>query len=362
MKAGLKRFVPLIQQFCIVLLLGWSAFMVLLIWRFGAVETKEALITGKRFIVYTADGRVEGSASNAVTPKAEKLAAELAVPPVVEPTPTDVSAITSVQASSFPIVDVKEDMVDKTAGVPLPKISPAGIKPWQYYVKPFRRQNEWPLIAIIITGLGQSKEATEIALSMDDRVGLSFSPYAASVASWAMASRLTGHEMFVDLPLQTVGYPADDPGPYSLLLSRTVPENLKNLYWAMSRFQGYVGMVAPMAEVVTSRSDIFKPLASEMGKRGVMLLVGHAATQNDVKNSGAVTMNADVWIDEELTELAMQARLATLEQIAQRNGFAIGIAQSYPMSLNQIKHWQHTLGERGAVLAPVSFITKLKFN
>jgi polysaccharide deacetylase 2 family uncharacterized protein YibQ len=71
-------------------------------------------------------------------------------------------------------------------------------------------------------------------------------------------------------------------------------------------------------------------------------------------------MNADVWLDEELTEMSIQARLSTLEQIAQRNGMAIGIIRSYPLSITQIKHWQETVSSHGLILAPASFISKLK--
>lgn len=362
----LARHIVTIQKLSIAFLLAWFGFMLVLFWRSGDNETREAMVTARRFIVHVADGRVEGAIIIASPANREK-SPDMALPETSEPVEADASAVTSIQASSSPIVEVSQDMLDKTAGVTLPRISSAGTKPWQYYVKTFRRQNELPLIAIVITGLGQGKHATDMALALDDRFSLSFSPYGSSVASWAAASRLTGHEMYVDLPVQTASYPNEDPGPYSILLQHSNTENIKNLFWAMSRFQGYAGLVTPPTEIMTTSADTYKPVAEEIARRGVMLLIGHSATEaspdkEDEKNKvkELVSLNADVWLDEELTDMAIQARLATLEQMAQRNGMAIGVMRAYPLSLKQIDHWQKTIGERGVVLTPLSFIATLK--
>ena len=358
----LRRFIPLLQQLAIALLLVLCAAMLGKLWLSGDAETTAALAGGKRFVVTIEDGKVEGLASKQdEAAESPAIAAALPPAPVAEPKAVEITA--SIQPSSSPISGINEELLDKSAGAPLPKISASGIKPWQYYAKSFRRQNEMPMIAIVVTGLGHSKKTTELALSLDDRIGLSFSPYAVSVASWAAASRMTGHEMYVDLPLQTARYPTDDPGPFSILTTRSNTDNVKNLLWAMSRFQGYVGLYAPMDEVVTPNHDTFVPLAEEIARRGLLLLMGRGTVtheEKDKRREGLLSIGGDVWIDEELSEMNIQARLATLEQTAQRNGMAIGVAGATPLSIAQIRRWHETLGERGIVLAPVTFITKLK--
>ena len=353
----------LIQKIAIGLCVLWSVFMLVMFWLSGAEETELAQRTGKRFIITLADGKVSGHQS--VAPEVTKEAEDAALPPSEEEAldETIVQAV-AVKDSTSSIPEVNPELVEKIAGVSLPRKVESMLKPWQYYMKPFRRQNELPLVAIVITGLGHSRAATEMALATDDRIGLSFSPYAQSVSSWAAASRLAGHEMYVDVPMQTTGYPADDPGPYSILTSRSNAYNIKYLQWAMSRFQGYVGLVAPMNEVVTSNMEVLQSLNEEIAKRGVMIVTQRSHAQllpeETSRKISVVSMAADVWLDEELTEMSIQARLATLEQTAQRNGFAIGVAQAYPLTIKQIKYWQQTLGERGVMLAPVSFLTKLK--
>ncbi|MDX2073337.1 MAG: divergent polysaccharide deacetylase family protein [Alphaproteobacteria bacterium] len=361
MKILLARHLAIIMKAALALCLLWMAAMLAIFWMSGAEETKQALASGKRFIIHIADGRVEGLAPAAPEQTAEATPA----PDIPPPAAAEPEMVTDVQASANPIAEVSDDLLDKSAGTVLPKISEAGIKPWQYYIKTFRRQNEMPLIAIIITGLGHSKHTTEMALALDDRIGLAFSPYAAAITGWSSASRMTGHEMYVELPLQTAGYPDDDPGPYSILVTGGNDRNLKHLQWAMSRFQGYVGLVAPPREVVTRSADAFAPLREEIARRGVMLVRARdaVAPEGDKKKKQVpiVELGADVWIDEELSDMSIQARLATLEQMAQRDGMAIGIARAYPLSITQIKQWQETLGSHGIVLAPASFIAKLKF-
>lgn len=385
MKILLTRYVGLLIKIGIALGVLWSIVTLTMFWFSGAEETKKALATGERFIIHIEDGKVEGAAPSApevkqaeampeqpASPASEEKKADAATEKPVPPSPAnepppaaleevDVPAVT---ASSNPIVDVSDDLLDKSTGVPLPKISESGMKPWQFYAKKFRRQNELPMIAIVVTGLGHSKHSMELALALDDRIGLSFSPYASAIANWTTSARLTGHEMYVDLPLQTTGYPTDDPGPNSILVARSNTENIKNLNWAMSRFQGYVGLVAPPSEVVTHTAEAFAPLRDEIAPHGLMMLMLNSVSAAPEKNKDKpplITMNADVWIDEELSEMSIQARLATLEQVAQRTGSAIGIVRSYPLSLNQVKLWQETLGSRGIVIAPASFITKLKY-
>ncbi len=385
MKILLTRHIGLLIKIGIALGVLWAIASLTMFWFSGAEETKQALATGERFIIHIEDGTVEGAASPApevkkaeaapeqpASPASEEKKAEAAsespIPPspVTEPPPkaaeeADVPAVT---ASSNPIVDVSDDLLDKSTGVPLPKISESGVKPWQFYAKKFRRQNELPMIAIVVTGLGHSRHSMELALALDDRIGLSFSPYAGAIVNWTTAARLTGHEMYVDLPLQTTGYPTDDPGPNSILVARSNTENIKNLNWVMSRFQGYVGLVAPPSEVVTHSTEVFAPLRAEIAPHGLMMLMLNSISATPEKNKDnppLVAMNADIWIDEELSEMSIQARLATLEQVAHRTGSAIGIVRSYPLPLNQIKLWQETLGSRGIVIVPASFIAKLKY-
>jgi polysaccharide deacetylase 2 family uncharacterized protein YibQ len=224
--------------------------------------------------------------------------------------------------------------------------------------------DERPVIAIVITGLGHSRQVTQSALALNENVGLSFSPYSRTIAGWVEASRMSGHEAYIDLPMQTSGYPAEDPGPYALLLARSNTQNVAYLQWAMSRTQGYVGLFSPVDGVMSTNSEAYKPLVVEMARRGVLLFMGNEPllreTKDIIDQSGVEKLVVDVWIDEELSEMGMQARLATLEQTAQRNGVAIGVVHAYPISMMQLKHWLERETANDFILAPPSFVAKIR--
>ncbi len=360
--------------------------MLIMWWFSGDQETREAMTSGKRYIITIANGRIEGSASildkegdkSADNKNGDNKDSSLPAAEGAEAEQEVKVQVGEVQRSASPIAEVNEELLEnKGSGISLPRVSDSNVRSLYYYAKRHRRPDESPMIAIVITGLGHSKKATDAALALDERVGLSFSPYAAGLSSWAAASRLSGHEFYLDLPLQTVGYPADDPGNYSITLARGNDDNMKHLHWAMSRVGGYVGLIAPPGEVITNSADSFKPLRDDIAKRGLMMLFGNSFDAQSLAASGKkdektddkaedskpeevlTSIRADIWIDEELTEMSMQARLAMLEQIAQRNGYAVGIARSYPLSISQIKQWREGLETRGSTLTPLSFVAKL---
>ena len=45
-----------------------------------------------------------------------------------------------------------------------------------------------------------------------------------------------------------MGYPANNPGPKTLLAGVSAEENLEALHWHMSRFAGYTGITNYMGE------------------------------------------------------------------------------------------------------------------
>src|SRR5690606_25692454 len=106
-----------------------------------------------------------------------------------------------------------------------PVISKNGAKPWKYYAKPYDTVAGKSSVAIVIKGLGVNAMVTDNALRLPEYISLSFSPYAPGLLDWAHSARLTGHEIYLDLPLHPSDYPATDPGPYGLLLDNGSTRN-----------------------------------------------------------------------------------------------------------------------------------------
>ncbi len=268
----------------------------------------------------------------------------------------------SVVPSASPVASVKASLSEKSDVGLLPAIGSDGTMPWQHYSKGVVYKGSAPVVAIIVTGLGVGKQVTESAIKLPENVTLSFSAYAQNVESWATAARVTGHEIMMDLPLQPAEYPLSDPGPYGLLVAKEQSENEKKLKWLMSRFGAYIGFLTPQSEAFIGDKDSFGALLNTIDARGLLLVLGREVVKDDTKKQleavKTPVITADVLLDEELNVSAIQARLATLEQMARDKGYAVGIAQAYPVTLQQLGQLQERLTKEGIVLVPLSHIAR----
>ncbi|MGE0652509.1 MAG: divergent polysaccharide deacetylase family protein, partial [Alphaproteobacteria bacterium] len=60
------------------------------------------------------------------------------------------------------------------------------------------------------------------------------------------------------------------------------------------------------------------------------------------------------FIDAEVSREAIDSRLSELEQIARTSGYAVGIGQGHPVTLERLQTWLPKLEQRGFALAPIS--------
>src|SRR6185437_5331194 len=119
-----------------------------------------------------------------------------------------------------------------------------------------------------------------------------------------------------------------DPGPQTLLLSLSPEQNLDRLYWLMSRFQGYVGVVSFMGARFTSSEVVLSPILREMNKRG-LIYVDDGASPRSVAGQIAAANSlpfakADVVIDAVPTPVNIDRALTRLEGMARERGAVVG--------------------------------------
>ncbi len=254
---------------------------------------------------------------------------------------------------------------EKTEFGTLPVISDKGEKPWKYYSKTVSVKDKKPTIAIIVTGLGKNKSISELAMRLPEEVNLSFSPYAADLDSWMLAARTSGHEVLIDLPMEASNYPASDPGPLGLLVSKDQVENEIKIKKLMAHNAGFVGFLSPQNEILLENNELLKSLLQVLSGRGLLLAIGKTPSKSETKEiiekGNTASIITDTLIDEELTESSIQARLSLLEQNAKQRGYAVGIAQGYPLTIKQLTQWAAKAKENGFTLVPVSFIISKRF-
>ena len=59
-------------------------------------------------------------------------------------------------------------------------------------------------------------------------------PYAEGLQGWIDLARANGHEVLLEIPMEPIDYPDNDPGPYTLLASANAQEINRRLEWLLS--------------------------------------------------------------------------------------------------------------------------------
>ncbi|MBM3600249.1 MAG: divergent polysaccharide deacetylase family protein [Alphaproteobacteria bacterium] len=260
------------------------------------------------------------------------------------------------------------ELLEETPAGNLPTISGDGRQPWQFYARPFPDADTRPRISVVLTGLGLSRSSSEAAIKqLPGTISLSFAPYADKLDDWIETARLSGHEVLLDLPMEPASFPRSDPGPYTLLTSLSVNENLDRLDWIMARAGGYIGLTTMQGSRFVTSDEQLRPMLGVLKRRGLMFLDARSTSRS---LAAAIAAELTVpralnnrFIDNEITRPAIDRKLQELEQIARETGFAVGIGQTYPVTIERLAAWAATLESRGMALAPISaLVNKQSFR
>ena len=243
----------------------------------------------------------------------------------------------------------------------LPVIGEDGRQPWHVYARPVELDEDIPKIAIVIGGLGMSAAATTAAIQqLPGAVTLAFVPYAPSLSEWIAQARAAGHEVVLQLPMEPLDFPANDPGPHTLMTEAEAAENIERLHWLLSRFTGYVGVTNYMGSKMTTSPEAMFPILEDIQARGLMFLDAMETTDSIAGQlAGEMRMPHVVnnrFLDAQASRVGIDARLFELERIAESTGAAVGIGFPYPVTIERVSEWIATLSEREIALVPISAV------
>ncbi len=249
---------------------------------------------------------------------------------------------------------------EQMVNIPVIPPAPEQLPYWERYRQPFNMDDKRPRIAVVLSGLGLSDSATEAAINkLPSAVTLSFSPYTRGLERWIALARSRGHEVMIDLPMEPATFPNEDPGPQALLTSLSAEDNLDRLDWVLSRGSAYVGVAGAMGSRFTASRSAMEPILRDVKSRGLIFL-DRRTTENSVvpelaREIGLPRAVNNRSVDErQASRVAIDARLAQIERIALTDGYAVAMAQPYPVTLDRLADWATELTARGFVIAPIS--------
>jgi len=285
--------------------------------------------------------------------------------PAVVPTDVTAKPVTVVDIPAAPGPYRVDANLEEARQGDLPKISDAGARPFDVYRTPAPDNRQAPRIALIITDLGLRARTTQRAIAqLPHQISFAFSPYGTRLSEWADASRASGHELLISVPMEPSSYPQDDPGPLALMTSQSVRDNLNLLRSSLGSMTGYVGVVNHMGSRFTTTQGQIQPIIEELAARGLMIVDARTSRQSLAASLGRtagmpVALN-DSDIDREPRAADIRARLDDLEATARKNRAAIGIGRAFPVTITAIQQWSDGLAERGILLVPISHVADLQ--
>ncbi|MCE2992164.1 MAG: divergent polysaccharide deacetylase family protein [Candidatus Jidaibacter sp.] len=239
--------------------------------------------------------------------------------------------------------------------------APAAPESHKYRVNEISPENaKKAKVALIITGLGLSKNQTLEVLESNYKVTLGFSPYASDLEGWIDQAVDKGYEVMLNLPMQPIDYQTNDPGAYAMLQNLDKDQNLERLENLLSYSKKIIGVYSLQNEVFSSTKSNMSDIVDRLAADHLILLYGNKKNQDDIKDlckhSSLECLSPNIAGDTELNEAKIYKKLKLLESDALKNGYAVGYLNGYPVAMRALKKWAQQLDSNKLILTTVSSV------
>ena len=343
---------------CLLVLIGWA-------WLKGD-DTKEAMdnkLASKTAIIKQSDTdtfRLGDAQPVLKMPPVEAENENISDPQPKPTTASDTALLEKFDGTGALVSAPVPGLYDSTGDGLLPKPrQDDGLTPFEAYKRPFKKNNEQPIVSIVITDLGISRSKTEkIIEDMPADITLAFSPYSRDLKLLTDVARKAGHEVWLTLPLETKNYPINDPGPSTLLVNASVEQNKSRLTSTLAATHGYAGFVSEKNHVFRREDADVNPSIQEIFDRGLAILdsntsvssfVGGLAAKKDYPHA-----KNNFWLDDNMTPIALNQQIRKMMEYAQGADRVIVMLHPYPASLKTIQKFLDSEASKNFQIAPIS--------
>lgn len=210
-------------------------------------------------------------------------------------------------------------------------------------------------IAVVVRGLGLSQSATEAAITkLPPTVTLAFSPYARNLKTWVERAKAQGHEVLIEVPLESKDFPALDPGPLGLLTTLELKDNTDRLESIIKASAGAIGAFDASGTKFRESDPHIAPMFAKLKEHNLFYVQGSPGIR--VGEATVPTAVADVVVDERPFRAAIDARLDYAERLAKYQGSAVASLTAKPVSFERLVLWLDQAQKKGIALAPISSV------
>lgn len=269
-------------------------------------------------------------------------------------TPAGAAAGPAVAGGRPRLVDPAEPPIDKTAiSAPPPRF--ANIVAPRKDAAPAKAAAapNTAKVAVVIDGLGLSQTATDAAITkLPAAVTLAFSPYTRNLKKWTEKAKAGGHEVLIELPMESKEFPAEDPGPLGLLTTVEAKENAQRLDAILKDAGDAVGVLDSEGSKFRESEPHIGAVFTKLKEKNLFYVQGEPGVR--IGETNVPVAVADVVLDERPFRAAVDARLDYAERLAKYQGSAVATVGAKPVSFERLVLWLEQAQKKGVVLAPIS--------
>ncbi|MDX1917007.1 MAG: divergent polysaccharide deacetylase family protein [Rickettsiaceae bacterium] len=213
-------------------------------------------------------------------------------------------------------------------------------------------------IAIFISNLGGNQSILESALALPGDFTFGFSGLGNSTNNAFETLIKSGKNVLIYLPFGSKDYPVANLGPYEILESQGTDTNIQIIDKLIELYPGIKGVYANSRESFSAKKQNIEPIIDTISHKNLTIVLARQITPSDeyLANKQNVIF-CDQIIDQESTTSGIKTSLAELVAIAKKKGYAVGYANTYPITLKLLSDWVKDLPNLKIKIVP---LTELK--
>ena len=231
---------------------------------------------------------------------------------------------------------------------------------YKNYSKPFAPAAGKNYVALVVGGLGVNNVVTRRAIAeLPGEVTLSFAAETPDLQLWVNQARARGHEVIIELPMESADFNPVEPGAvYTLMSSGPDSENIRNLDYLLSRAQGSFAVTNYGGDKLVVAEKALAPILTHAGTAGLGFLYDGSAAKDRVNTLGNAmglkTVSAQGLLDADIQDRnSVRSAINSLQQGAGA-AVPIGMGFSYGSTIDGIKDWIRSKPSN-VELAPASY-------
>jgi polysaccharide deacetylase 2 family uncharacterized protein YibQ len=219
-------------------------------------------------------------------------------------------------------------------------------------------------VAVIMDDLGYNLEVVRAVCAFKQPVTVSILPFTPAAQETAREARACGLEIMLHLPLESLHQKISTASAGTIYTSMTGEEIRRNVEACLDQIPGCQGMNNHAGSMVTE-DDRIMPVILEVLKERGLYFIDSRTTKNTIafdmaRRMGVPAASRQVFLDGDLTEAAIKAKIEELFQTARDKGQAVGICHPKKETLAALAKYLGSAGAYGVKLVFASEIVGSK--